>query len=333
MQAKSVTAASRWYIGILSALLMTILPAGPKMAYGADAEPPVLGGAGCPWPELSGRRLLDRSLGSVSFSNAAVWEITEALVHKYGVPLSFIEASPEKRLTVILPGCTLKQLLGTIVAADANYRYGFVGSHLVLYPSDPKWQTRIDGFGSLSGTREEVSFHLGARLRRLAPSLGHFGIPTYPIRGFVHGIEGSFLFMDHVEVAGPGTVVELLTQVLGKRTSAVFAVTTRGAAPPQVLWVDAAEMVKSIEVTSPVTTLRHLGEKVQLKITGVLPDGTRQDLTVASCGTQYQALDQAMRVNPDGLLTAVAPGYASVLAIYDNLTSSIRLGVVPEPSR
>jgi hypothetical protein len=312
--------AARWLsIALLWLLIASV--ASPEPAYSAEADLPVLGAPECPWPELSGQRLLDRSLGSIAFSNVAVWQIVTELVRKYGVPISLIEAYPEAKITLTLPSCTLRHLLDAIVAKATGYRYSFVGPHLILYSSDPKWQTRIDNFGLVAGARRAVSEELMPRLRRFVPALGSFGIPWY------RGDLDSFVLQDEVRVSGSATVTELLTQVLGERTSAVFAISTLGGSPPASLRLDAAEIVKSIEVTSPTTVLRQNGERIQLKVTGVLRDGTRKDLTPGSCGTRYMATDERIRVGRDGMVAGVSPGSASVAASYDNLTKVLFLEV------
>jgi hypothetical protein len=306
--------------------LLAGLASTPQPAFGLDTAPPALGSSGCPWPELSGRRLLERPLGRVSFVNSAPWQIAGDLVRKYGVPISLIESSTETRVTVAVSSCTLRQLLDKIVSTATEYRYGFAGAHLVLYPKDPKWQTRIEKLGLIAGTRMMAGENLMARLRRLAPALGSFGEPWY------RGNLDSFILQDKVQVSGPATVIELLTQVLGERPSAVFALSSLGGHAPASLWLDTAEIVQSIEVTSATTTLRQHGEGIQLKVSAVLRDGERKDLTAASCGTHYLATEGTIRVSRDGLVAAVSPGAAAVVASYDNLAKGISLAVVPPAS-
>ena len=197
----------RLLAGAMSSWMMLAAPAASRAASGAGAEPPALGAPHCPWPALSGTRLLAHQLGSVSFSNAAVWQVADVLVHQHGVPLSFIEASPEARVTLSLSRCTLRQLLDKIVESATGYGYGFVGPHLVLYSTDPKWQTRIDALKPASGLRLNVSQALVVQLRRLVPALRRLGVPG------LFGNPESFVVQDPVRVAGPGTVVELLTQL------------------------------------------------------------------------------------------------------------------------
>lgn len=307
--------------GILSALLLIAATATPPSQDAVHPEPPALGGPGCPWQELSGERLLDRRLGSVSFTNAALWQVFKELVEKRGVPLSLIEDPTEARVTLNLPSCTLRQLLDQIVARTAGYRYGFVGPHLVLYSTNPWWQTRIEDLGLKAGGRWTVMDELLARLSPRAPAVVRFK-PAMAL-----GDLRNFIITDEVRVTGPGTVLELLVQLLGNRTSAVLAVSTWGFPPPGSLSIEATPLLQSLSVTAPMTTLRRRGETVQLKVTGLLRDGMRQDLTAGACGTLYRTLDDQVEVSPDGLVTAAADGEPIVLAVYDNKHAQIRLTI------
>jgi hypothetical protein len=288
----------------------------------AGPEPPLLGPAGCPWPAASGRRLLNRQLGSVSFSHAAVVEVATALAYQNGVPLSFIQAEPEAKVTFDLSRCTVRQLLDQVVASAPGYRYGFVGAHLVLYPSDPIWQTRIEDLRLGPDARLNVSLSLVMRLRTRFPALARLGIPG------LSGDPRSFIYDDDVAVAGPASIVALFTQLLGSRASLVFFASSTRASVPARLEFGLAKLVQSLEVTAPSTILRQRGETVQLQVTAILRDGTRQDLTAAGCGTRYlSAHDKVLAVSTQGQVTALANGKARIVVVQDNLAQTIAFDV------
>jgi hypothetical protein len=212
--------------------------------------------------------------------------------------------------------------LDQIVAKTAAYRYDFVGSHLVLYSRDAHWQARIDDLNLPPGPRFGVIYDLVTHLRREVPSLEKLGIPS------VSGNPDAFIFQDPVKVAGPATVVELLTQVLGQRTSAVFEVPISEGSAPGIVRVHIINHLEKFELESPRTTLQQKGESVQLRVTGVLRDGTRQDITSSRCGTHYTATSEAVRVSIDGLVTAAAAAHGGIVATYDNLAKGIDIDVV-----
>jgi hypothetical protein len=286
-------------------------------------EPPPLGGPGCPWPALSGQRLLNHQLGGVTFANVQIRDAVKALVRIHGIPLSFIEHSPVGRVTVALPNCTVRQLLDKIVASAPGYRYDFVGPHLVLYSSDPTWRTRIEHLDLPAGPRIVAIAGLVQRLGRLVPTLARLFAPG------VRGHPDSIVYMDSVQVAAPATVVELFTQLLGQRTSAGFTVSNFGQAPPGVLQVTIADLLKSLEVTPSRTALRQIGESVQLQVTGVLRDGTRQNLTSQSCGTRYFSANDIFRVSRGGLATSASAGHSAIFVGFDNMGKGIFLDVIP----
>ena len=308
--------------GAIAAALLSAAPAALSEVAPSASEPPDLGGPSCPWPELSGHRLLEHQLGPISFANVEVRDAVEALVHKYGMPLSFIEHSPGGRVTLALPSCTLKQLLDKIVAYVPGYRYDFIGPHLVLYSNDPTWRTRIERLDLPAGPRISAIYSLVERLGRLVPALTGLVDPG------VRGNPDSIVYMDHVQFATPATVVELFTQLLGQRTSAVFTVSNFGQATSDLLQVSIADLVKSLDVTPAKIILHQTGESVQLQVIGVLHDGTRQDLTSSNCGTRYISTGPTLRVSRDGLATSESAGHDAIFVGYDNLGKSILLDVI-----
>jgi hypothetical protein len=311
-----------WIAGAMAVSSLSATPAALADLTPSTSEPAALGGPSCPWPELSGQRLLEHQLGRVIFANVPVRDAVEALVHDYGMPLSFIEHSPGGRVTAALPSTTVKQLLDKIVASAPGYRYDFIGPHLVLYSSDPMWRTRIERLDVPAGPRIAAIAGLVQRLGRLAPSLTRLVAPG------VSGHPDSIVYMDHVRFATPATVVELFTQLLGQRTSAVFTVSNFGQATTGLLRVTIANLVKSLDVTSPKIVLRQIGEMVQLQVTGVLRDGTHQDLTSSACGTRYFSTSDTLQVSRDGVATSASPGHGVIVVGFDNMAKTILLDVV-----
>ncbi len=300
-------------------------------AQAVAEEPPQLGAPGCLWPELSGQRLLQRQLGPITLANVAIRDVAKILVEKYGVPISFIEAAPDARLTLVQPQCTLQQLLDRIVTLAPGYRYGFIGPHLVLFSSDPKWRTRIEHLDQPGEPRFSATCDLVLRLRKLVPSLAQLQIPS------LRGNPEAFVFADPVTFSGPAEVIELFTQLLGQRTSAVFFASTYEGQGPVVLRATAANLLESLDVSSPKAMLRQKGETVQIAVSGTLWNGVRQNLTSASCGTKYSTTSDMLRVSPDGLVTALGAGHEGVFVLYDNILKPLTVDVIlnssPKESR
>jgi hypothetical protein len=302
---------------------------------GATAQPPapgfevpMLGPPACPWKSQSGQRLLDRHLeGSLSFVQATVEDIVRELMEKHHVPLSFIAADAAPRLTFTIREGTLRELLERIVTEAPVYRYRFVGARLVLYPADPLWESRLDDLRLAPGPRRWVGEALVVELRRRVPALAVLNPP------WTIGTMDSFVYRDQVSVAGPASLVELFTQVLGNRASASFMVSKRGG-QITTFWLESTPLIRSLELTAPTTTLRRPGETVQLRLVGTLYDGTRQALTAAACGAEYATHPpQVLKVSPEGLVTAIGTGEAEVTAFSEDVGATLELRVEPGDPR
>ena len=158
-----------------------------------------------------------------------------------------------------------------------------------------------------------MSAALVLELRRRLPVFADLGTPLSV------GDPRSYVEQDRVSAVGPASVVELFTQLLGKRVSATFMVAKLGGGIT-TLWLDSAYLVGSAQLSSPTKTLRQLDDTVQLKLMGTLRDGTRQNLTQGECGTEYAVSDpNVLAVSGDGLLRAVGKGEARVMAVNENV--------------
>src|SRR5580693_2883278 len=83
-----------WWPALFPGLLLGQAASSPSPSPAAS-EDAILGPPGCPWPEVSGKRLLDHPLGPLAFTAATTWEIVHRLVREHHVPLSFIETDSE----------------------------------------------------------------------------------------------------------------------------------------------------------------------------------------------------------------------------------------------
>jgi hypothetical protein len=284
---------------------------------------PAVGAPGCPWPSESGQRLLDRHLGgSLDLSNLSVSSVVKRLVVTNHVPLSFIEGEPYPTVTIKTQDATVAGLLDGIVSQVSGYRYGFIGPRLVLYSTDAKWQARVEKLKLAPGPRRWVSEALVAELRHRFPALAGLNPP------WTAGNPADYVYQDEVAASAPASVAELLTQILGNRVSATFWVSKMGGAVT-FLRLASADLVQTVQITAPTTTLRHTGEIVQVKVVGMLRDGGRQIVTPAACGTQYFVSNpKVLAVSPDGQVSALASGEARVNVVNENSADSITFTVI-----
>jgi hypothetical protein len=72
--------------------------------------------AGCPWQEVVGERLLDQPVGDLSCKDLEVSKVAFMLAEKHAVPLSFVQADNDARVSLDLHDATVRQVLEAVVA-------------------------------------------------------------------------------------------------------------------------------------------------------------------------------------------------------------------------
>jgi hypothetical protein len=79
-------------------------------------------------------------------------------MREYRIPISFIQSeSPEdlrKRLVVRVKDRTLREFLSDIVSQAKGYKFGIIENHLILYPSEKKYESVVDV--ASVGTRNRI---------------------------------------------------------------------------------------------------------------------------------------------------------------------------------
>jgi hypothetical protein len=316
--------ASQRTAGVCAIILGVVFPL-------IGAQPVVHGAvvAGCPWGAVIGERLLDARVGSFTYTAISVESIRAALVNEHAVPLSFIQAEPEAKVSLDLRDATVRQVLDAVVASAPAYRYGVIHDRLVLFPRDQKWEMRLEGFKLGPADRLTVAIDLADELSRRVPALAGLLPPTYVVMGRVGSI-----YRDVVTVASPGTILELLAQLLGQRPSAVFSL-DRDRWGHQQLDLASTQLLPSFVLTAPTTTLRNRADTVQLKVLGKLRGvGEPLDFTAGSCGTTYSSGDEkVVAVSADGLVSVRGSGRATVSARNDNSLSALAFTVTLPATR
>ncbi len=284
----------------------------------------------CVWKTLDSEAMLNQRIGRVDVANASLVRDFVPLLLKRGVPLSFIEADKDSRVTLSIGDPTLREVLEGIVSQSPGYRFLFVSGHLVLFPRTSPYDLPLTGFGLPRLSRLTAADRLVSELSRRCPVLAKLKPPL--IVGDVH----SLLYSDPVTVSGAANALEGLVMLLGERQSAVFEVRrTRwhGEEPaPGVSYLDLnfVEIVKSIEVKPLITSLR-VGETMQLKVVAALAGGGSQDVTSAVCGTTYEVTSpRVATVGEDGLVRALAPGEEQIVVQSEAQQSSLSFRVSAE---
>jgi hypothetical protein len=272
------------------------------------------------------RRVLARTLGELSVHDEAVGSVAAKLQDTYHVPLSFIENDEDVKVSFSISQATVQGVLEKIVERAPAYRYFTIAGRLVLYPRSTKWDARLEAVHLGPGPRDQVASQLAAELERRLPAFAKFGV-------ILAGDSNSYVYRDLVSVTGTGSVIELLVQLLGARPAVVFSIyKLPGWTAPQ-LYLSGLRYWQSVKLTSP-TAVMHPGEKVQVKVMGLLLDGSYRDVTAGACSTVYQVSDEnVITVSTDGLVTARGTGEAWVRAENGDQAGSLSITVAKPVAR
>jgi hypothetical protein len=257
----------------------------------------------CFWPGDAARRLLARHLDDLTVHDEAVGDVVATLRDQRDVPLSFIESDEEVKVSLSISQATLQGVLDKIVAIAPIYRYDTIAGHVVLYPRRTKWEGQLEVRSLGPGPRETIASLLADQIRANMAAFPRFAL-------FTAGNVNSYVYREPVIVAGSGSVVSLLVQLLGRRPSVVFSILKVPSIGEAQLFLGGVSYWKDLRLMSP-TKLMRPGEKAQLKVVGVLSDGTNVDVTSTTCGTIYSTGDEKLvSVTPDGMVSARSKGTA-----------------------
>jgi hypothetical protein len=295
----------RWHRWPLSAALTLSLS---SLAGAFQAEPPGdrTPASPCAWMEQTPQRALAQVLGDLSVHEETVASVAQRLKYTHHVPLSFIASDEDPKITFALPRPTVRAALDKVLALAPIYRLATIHGHLVLYPRDSKWETRLEDLHIGTDSRRQVTSQLAKEIRRRLPALAIGPIFSGPVDPYV--------LQDRVSVEGSGSVVELLVQLLGTRPPAVFWIEKDPPLIGDLLTLGGVRFWQDVALASPTHAMRP-GEIAQLKVVGMLLDGTRREVTAGTCGTVYRVSDERVAtVSTDGLLTAHGPGQAWIQA-------------------
>jgi hypothetical protein len=291
------------------------------------ALPSAMSASACPWPEVSGERLLGRGVGTLSVTMVDVEKAVAELCDMSDLPLSFIHSDSLAKISLDLRPGTVRQALEAIVKEAPEYRYAVVGERLVMYPRDPIWETRLDDVKLGPGPRVVVTREMAKELARRLPAFADLGGP------WILGDSRGYTYRDIVSVRGPGSILELLLQLPGSRPSTFVIVDKNAKVPGRSLSVSSSDQLSRLKVTVPATTLQRRGETVQLKVIGALKVGGEKDLSAGACGTVYSVSDErVLGVSPDGAVSARASGDAEVKVTNEHSSALVTFKVtLPGP--
>lgn len=90
-----------------------------------------------------------------------------------------------------------------------------------------------------------------------------------------------------------------------------------------------APIPERLVLTAPATTLRGVGDSLQLTSTAHYADGTTADVTGAPAGTTYTTTNaEVASIDPDGRVTAHASGVVLLTALHEGTSGLLRVSVM-----
>ena len=234
------------------------------------------------------RRSLARRLRFLTVSNESVHAVVDRLVVDEDVPLSFIQSDDEAKngteISFDLAHPTVQEALEELVHLVPGYRYATIEGHILLFPSNSRWETQVDNVHIGPETRRQAASELASELRRRLPTFSDFG--TFFIQ------TSQFVYEDQVSVVRGGSVAELLARLLGNRPAAIFSVSRSSPTLSSMFLSLGCVTYWNALLIAPSESVMHMGESIQLKVAGSPHDGTtHQSITAGACGTDYWISD------------------------------------------
>lgn len=111
--------------------------------------------------------------------------------------------------------------------------------------------------------------------------------------------------------------------------SDLFSIPTNGSVDvPRIQLGAVVQIPSSLTLSAPNTTLTTAGETVQVTGTARFPDGSTQDVSAGSTGTNYVIRNPMVAtISPNGLVTAVTSGTVIVSATQEGALGLLRMQV------
>jgi hypothetical protein len=154
--------------------------------------------------------------------NVTVSETVKKM-REYRIPISFIQAEESseksnKRLNVKVGNRTLREFLQDIVSQAEGYKFGIIENHLILYPSDKKYESAVDV--SSIGTQPCIDA-LSEFVFALKKQIQAFDNLSPPV---LYSYFNTTLYTKPIALPPKTTVLKGFVRILGEDPSAVLSI-------------------------------------------------------------------------------------------------------------
>ena len=143
--------------------------------------------------------------------------------------------------------------------------------------------------------------------------------------------DGSWVLPDVPTILGPVRIRATCLrdgQTLSGQSDLVTVPVDDTVFVPEIHFEQPIPIPQRLALSAPMTTIGVLGESVQISVSGIFTEGSQADLTAEETGTTYSVSSTAvLRLDGDGVVTAVGPGVALVSALHEGALGVLRIEV------
>jgi len=174
--------------------------------------------------DISENVLNSRVFFAFYLQNVTVSE-TVRKMREYRIPISFIQSEESsedtsKRLSVRVKDRTLREFLLDIVSQAKGYKFGIIENHLILYPSEKKYESVVDA--ASVGTRNRIDA-ISEFLSALKEQIQGFDNLRRPVLNNPEYFK-STLYTEPISMPPRTTVLKGFTQILGGDPYAILTI-------------------------------------------------------------------------------------------------------------
>jgi hypothetical protein len=149
-------------------------------------------------------------------------------MREYRVPISFIQSEDSsedssKLLSVRVKDRTLREFLIDIVSQAKGYRFGIIENHLILYPSEKKYESVVDVSSIKTRTRLDV---ISEFLSALKEQVQGFDNLRRPVLNNPEYFKGT-LYTEPISMPPKTTVLKGFMRMLGRDPYAILTIEER----------------------------------------------------------------------------------------------------------
>jgi hypothetical protein len=142
---------------------------------------------------------------------------------EYRIPISFIQSeesseNPSKRLSVRVKDRTVRECLREIVSRAKGYEFGIIENHLMLYPSEKKYEREVDVTSVGTRNRIDALSEFYFALKKQTQGFDNLRRPV------LNSYFDTTLYTEPISMPAQTTVLKGFMQILGRDLYAILTI-------------------------------------------------------------------------------------------------------------